>query len=148
MGEAEGDITRKPKDLTVLDTTVKAVSKALEQAGATLDQIGWLEVHDCFSISGLLSIEAIGLAEKGKGAQYILDGNTKPDGKLPTNLSGGLGGFGHPTGASGVRQMVDLFLQLTSQAENQVSSKKPYGLMISMGGNDKTVTCFIVRKAE
>jgi acetyl-CoA C-acetyltransferase len=61
--------------------------------------------------------------------------------------SGGLGGFGHPTGATGVRQLVDLLHQLTGKAANPAKIRTPYALMISMGGNDKTVTCVIVKRA-
>lgn len=146
MGAAEGDITQDPKDLTVLSTTVIAVKHALEMAGISKEDVGVLELHDCFTITALLALEAIGYAERGRGAHFILDGHTRVGGKIPTNPSGGLGGFGHPTGASGVRQMVDLLFQLTGKAENQVKLQSPYGLMISMGGNDKTVTCFIVKK--
>lgn len=146
LGAAEGDITQAPKDQTVLSTTQIAVKKALDQAGIQLEDIGVLEVHDCFTISGLLSLEASGFAAQGKAPGFILDGNTSKEGKIPTNLSGGLGGFGHPTGASGVRQMVDLLQQLTGQAPNQAPVAKPYGMMISMGGNDKTVTCLIVKR--
>jgi acetyl-CoA C-acetyltransferase len=145
MGEAEGDITQPPQDLTRLSNTEIAVKKALDDAGITKDDIGVLEVHDCFTISGLLSLEAIGLAEKGKSPQFVLDGNTAPDGIIPTNLSGGLIGFGHPTGASGIRQMVDLLHQFTHKASHQILPKRPYGMMVSMGGNDKTVTCLIVK---
>lgn len=145
MGEAEDNIAETPKDLTVLSTTKRAVEKALADAGLTKDDISVLEVHDCFSITGLLALEAVGFAEKGKAVQFVLEGNTDREGKIPTNLSGGLMGFGHPTGATGVRQMVDLLQQLTGKAENQVQAKTPYGMMISMGGNDKTVTCFIVK---
>ncbi len=144
VGEAEADITQPPKDMTTLSTTRMVVQKALEQADITKDDIAVLEIHDCFSISALLSIEAIGFAEKGKGTHFILDGNTTKDSQIPTNLSGGLVGFGHPTGASGVRQMVDILHQFTQKAENQISPRTPYGMMISMGGDDKTVTCLIV----
>ncbi|MBA2728058.1 MAG: 3-ketoacyl-CoA thiolase [Parachlamydiaceae bacterium] len=147
IGEAVGDITVPPINPSELVITAKAVQQALETADISLDEIGWLEIHDCFSITALLALEAIGLAPKGQGAAYILEGNTQPDGKTPTNLSGGLIGFGHPTGATGVRQMVDLLMQLTGKAENQVNSSKPYGMMISMGGNDITVTCLIVKRA-
>jgi acetyl-CoA C-acetyltransferase len=105
-----------------------------------------LEIHDCFTITALLALESIGFAKRGEAADFIVAGHTAPDGSIPTNLSGGLGGFGHPTGASGVRQMVDLWLQLTGNADNQIELRKPYGMMISMGGNDKTVTCFIVSR--
>lgn len=147
IGEAEGNITESPQDQTILTTTQQAVQKALKMAGITKEDISVLEVHDCFGISALLSLEAIGYAEHGKSPQMVLEGLTSPEGKIPTNLSGGLTGFGHPTGASGVRQMVDLLHQLTYQASNQAKLAKPYGMMISMGGNDKTVTCIIVKAA-
>lgn len=146
IGEAEADITQAPQDLTALTTTAIAAKKALEQAGVSKDDLAVLELHDCFTISALLAIEAIGYAEKGKAAAYILEGNTRSDGKLPINLSGGLGGFGHPTGATGVRQLVDLVQQFTGKAANQITLKKPLGMMISMGGNDKTVTGIVVKK--
>lgn len=145
LGEAEADITSPPGKLTELSTTKTAVMKALASAGVTMADIGWLEIHDCFSITALLTVEALGLAEAGKAPNYILDGHMQSDGSLPTNLSGGLMGFGHPTGGTGVRQLVDLLLQLTGKAENQIQSNKPYGMMVSMGGNDKTVTCLIVK---
>ncbi|MBA3604197.1 MAG: 3-ketoacyl-CoA thiolase [Parachlamydiaceae bacterium] len=149
LGEAEGDITLSPSSLLDLSTTRLAASKALASANLTMNDIGWLEIHDCFSITALLTIVAIGLAEKGKAPEYILEGHSQSTGKLPTNLSGGLIGFGHPTGSTGVRQMVDLLNQMTNKAENQVKvdSSKPFGMMISMGGNDKTVTCLIVKPA-
>lgn len=143
MGEAEGDITMEPKDPTILCTTQRAAEKAFNNAQCKIDDLGVLELHDCFSITGLLALEAIGFAEPGKAADLVISGETRKEGKLATNLSGGLGGFGHPTGASGVRQMVDLQLQLTGKAENQAELKKNRGMMISMGGNDKTVTSFI-----
>lgn len=146
IGEAEDDITREPQDLTKLSTTAISVSKAFEGANIDKDAIGLLELHDCFTITALLALEAIGYADHGKAASYILDGKADGDGKLPVNLSGGLGGFGHPTGATGVRQLVDLLLQLTGKAANQASIEQPYGMMISMGGNDKTVTSVIVKK--
>lgn len=145
MGEAQGDITKPPLDPLVLSTTEQAVVKALRQAGLSMHDIGVLEVHDCFSISGLLSLEATGLVARGDAPQFVMDGQTTIGGKIPTNLSGGLGGFGHPTGATGVRQMVDLLHQMTNCASNQAKLSKPHGMMISMGGNDKTVTCFIVK---
>ncbi len=148
IGEAEGDITKPPSELTHLTTTEIAVHKALEMAGVRIADIGLLEVHDCFTISGLLSIEALGLAQPGKAPAFVLEGHTASDGSIPTNLSGGLGGFGHPTGASGVRQLVDLLQQFTGRAPNPAKIRKPYGLMLSMGGNDKTVTCLVVKPGE
>lgn len=148
IGAAEDDITRPPVDPLALSTTQLAAKKALEQAGLSIKEIGLLELHDCFTITAILALEALGLAEKGKGAHLILDGFTTMEGTLPTNLSGGLGGFGHPTGASGVRQLVDLLHQLIGKAPNQAQARFPYGLMLSMGGNDKTVTCVIVGRLQ
>lgn len=138
LGEAEGDITQSPQDLTTLTQTEIAARKALAGASINIKDIAALEVHDCFSITGLLMLEAIGLAQPGTSPDKILESSL-----LPINPSGGLIGFGHPTGASGVRMLVDLYKQLTHQADNQLSLYSPYGMLISMGGDDKTVTVII-----
>ena len=150
FGGSEGDITERPADPTFLGNTAQAAQVALGMAGVGRDGIGVLELHDCFSITGLLALESIGFAAPGKAASFVLDGHTAPEGALPTNLSGGLGGFGHPVGATGVRQMVDLFEQLGGKAPNPAKSGRPgkeHGMMVSMGGNDMTVTALVVRKA-
>lgn len=146
IGEAEDDITKLPADLTVLSTNTLAVAKALEQAGIKKEELGVLELHDCFTITALLALESLGYAKKGQAAHYILEGNTLPDGIIPINPSGGLGGFGHPTGATGVRQLVDLLHQFTGKASNPLKLQKTFGMMVSMGGNDKTVTAIVVKK--
>lgn len=148
IGEAEGDIAELTERPTELQMTALAVKKAMASAATSIDAIGKLEIHDCFAITALLSLEAIGAAEPGKAASMIIEGRCGSEGSLPTNLSGGLSAFGHPTGASGVRQAVDLLLQLTGRADNQVPSTKPYGMMISMGGNDKTLTALILKRAS
>ena len=147
IGEAEGDLTLPPDELTEMNITGIAARKALAAAGISLADIGKLEIHDCFAITALLTLEAIGAAEAGKGANMIIDGLCGATGPMPTNLSGGLTAFGHPTGATGVRQLVDLHAQLTGKADNYVASTKPYGMMISMGGNDKTVSAIIAKPA-
>ncbi|MDP1835113.1 MAG: hypothetical protein Q8K75_04205 [Chlamydiales bacterium] len=145
VGAAEGDITKPPPNMTVLTYTEKAAQNALQQAGVSIDDLALLEIHDCFSITGLLSLEALGFAEKGKGAAMILDGQLSKEGRIPTNPSGGLCGFGHPVGASGVRMLVDLLQQFTKKAPNQMEPRTPYGMLVSMGGNDITVTSVIVK---
>ena len=151
IGHCEGDLTQDPPDLCELTTSRAAAHAAMESAGIDASELGLLEVHDCFSISGLLSLEAVGLAEPGKSAQYMLDGKTHAKGECPTNPTGGLCGFGHPTGATGVRQVADMTLQLTGQAGDcQVNwtDAKPYAQSINMGGNDKTVVSFVMRAAD
>jgi len=145
LGQAEGDITRTPTEPTVLDTTGIAAARAMEMAGAGINEVGVLELHDCFTISGLLALESIGFAAPGRAPTFVLDGKAAVDGAVATNASGGLVGFGHPTGASGVRMMVDLVDQFTGKASNPAQGDKPYGMMISMGGDDKTVSAFVVR---
>lgn len=151
LGVAVADIAKTPPDLTKMTTVAVAVKKAYEMAGVGPKDIGVLEVHDCFTIGGILELEAAGFAEYGKGPDFVLDGKTKPDGELPTNATGGLVGFGHYTGGTGVRQAVDIINQLTGQAGDcqvNVPSEKPYGLMISMGGNDKTVVSCVFKKTS
>lgn len=145
MGATQGDITKEPFDQAFLSQSAKAAKNALESAKLSVKEMGIVEVHDCFAITGLLALEAIGLAPKGGAPKLIMEGTFSKEGKVPTNLSGGLIGFGHPTGASGVRMMVDLQRQLTGQADNQYQTSNPYGLMLSMGGNDITSTCIIVK---
>jgi acetyl-CoA acetyltransferase len=150
-GQVEADLTIPPEDPTRLETTARAVKKALEGAGIPLQELGTVECHDCFTISGLLSVEAIGLAGKGEGADYVLAGNTSRQGTLPVNTSGGLIGWGHPTGGTGVRQAVTIWQQLTGKAGNwqiPISPDRPYALSVNMGGNDKTVTAIVYRRAE
>jgi acetyl-CoA C-acetyltransferase/acetyl-CoA acyltransferase len=145
ISSAEGDITAAPEDWTYLSTTKVAVTNALEMAGIDKDALSALELHDCFSIAGMIALETIGFAERGKAGQFLLDGNTTVDGKIPTNMSGGLCGFGHPVGVSGVRQLVDLLHQFTNKAEQPINYSTPYGMMVCMGGNDKTVTSIVVK---
>ncbi len=149
-GQVEADLTVPPADLTELETSKRAVQQALAAAGVGLAEIGIVECHDCFTISGLLSVEAIGFAGHGQGADYILDGKTSRLGEVPFNTSGGLIGWGHPTGGTGVRQAVTAWQQLTGKAGNwqvEISLERPYALSVNMGGNDKTVVAVVYRRA-
>lgn len=149
LGHSVGDLTVPPEDQTVLDTSRHAVSQALAMAEIDISKVGVIEVHDCFTMTGILSVEAIGLAGHGEGAAYVISGKTRRDGETPVNATGGLIGWGHPTGGSGVRMAVDLVKQLTGTAgDSQVklSGDRPYGLMLSMGGNDKSVVSCVVRR--
>jgi acetyl-CoA C-acetyltransferase/acetyl-CoA acyltransferase len=151
IGVSVDDIKRSPIDQTKLTTTQKAAQKAYEMSGTSPSDLGVLEVHDCFTITALLSLEAACIVKEGEAAAYVSEGKTRLDGEMPTNSAGGLVGFGHPTGGTGVRQAVDLWQQLTAQAADyqvKITTKKPYGMMINMGGNDKTVASFIFKPAQ
>jgi len=148
-GQVEADLTVPPADLTELETSRRAAQKALEAAGIQRHEIGTVECHDCFTISGLLSIEAIGFAGHGQGPDFILDGRTSRQGEVPFNTSGGLIGWGHPTGGTGVRQAVTVWQQLTGKAgkwQVEFSPKRPYALSVNMGGNDKTVIAVVYKR--
>lgn len=146
--QVEDDITKAPEDPTELLTIKTAVAKALKNAGITIDQVGTIETHDCFTVAAVLGIEAMGLAQPGKGPDFILEGHTARDGKVPMNTTGGLIGWGHPTGATGVHQAVTIWEQLTGRAGgNQIklNPERPYGMTVNMGGDDKTVVAIIYK---
>jgi len=148
-GQVEADLTAPPADPTDLETSRRAVATALESAGVNLGEIGTVECHDCFTISGLLSVEAVGLAGRGEGPDYILEGQTSRQGRVPFNTSGGLIGWGHPTGGTGVRQAVTVWQQLTGKAgawQLEVAAERPYALSVNMGGDDKTVVALVFRR--
>ncbi len=150
-GQVVADISKPPEDLTRLTTSQRAVTQAMEMAGVGPSDIGMLEVHDCFTIGGLLSLEAAGFCGYGESFDFVAAGKTAPDGDVPTNLSGGLIGYGHYTGGTGVRQAADICMQFTGKPDGQtieVDSGKPYGLMISMGGDDRTVVSCVFRKVQ
>lgn len=151
IGHAVEDITQPPQDPTVVSTIREAARQALKSAGITKEQLATVELHDCFTIAGILGIEALGFAEHGKGAEFVAAGNTARDGSIPVNTTGGLIGWGHPTGATGVHMAVTIWEQLTGKAgANQISihPDRPYGMTINMGGDDKTVVALVYKRAE
>jgi len=149
FGQSVADISKDPEDQTKLTTSARAVKAAMDMAGVTKDDIGMLEVHDCFTIGGLLSMEASGFCGYGESFDYVAEGNTAPDGEIPTNLSGGLIGYGHYTGGTGVRQAADIVMQLTGRPDGQkIDLEKDHALMISMGGNDRTVVSCVFRRVQ
>jgi acetyl-CoA acetyltransferase len=148
FGQVEADLTVAPSDLTVLETTARAVNAALSSAGIGVHELATVETHDCFTIAGILAVEAIGLAGAGCGPDFVLEGQTARGGRVPFNTTGGLVGWGHPTGATGVHQAVTIWEQLTRRAgANQVEIPpgRPYGLTVNMGGDDKTLVAIVYR---
>lgn len=145
------NITEKPKDLTRLTTIEVAAKKALDSAKITINDLATIEVHDCFTIAGILSVEALGFAKQGEGPDFVINGNTARNGKIPINTTGGLIGWGHPTGGTGVHQAVTIWEQLTGkagQAQIEIPKDKPYGMTINMGGDDKTVVAIVYKKGN
>jgi acetyl-CoA acetyltransferase len=148
-GTSVADITQLPEDPTTLATSRSAVGKAYAMAGIGARDLGLAEVHDCFSITGVLMAEATGICAHGEGYAFVTGGETKPAGALPMNLSGGLIGYGHYTGGTGIRQTIDNWKQLTGRAGDfqlKLQDARSHGLVISMGGNDKTVSAFVLKR--
>lgn len=146
---SERDITQNPADLTEMETIRDAAHKALANAGITINELATIETHDCFTIAGVLAIEALGFAKHGEGADFVYEGHTARDGKIPMNTTGGLVGWGHPTGGTGVHQAVTIWEQLTGKtgaAQIEIPDDKPYGMTINMGGDDVSVVAIVYRK--
>ncbi|HAF28434.1 MAG TPA: 3-ketoacyl-CoA thiolase [Bacteroidales bacterium] len=145
------NITEQPDDPTKLRTVQLAAHEALSNAGITINDVATFEVHDCFTIAGVLMVEALGLAKPGEGADYVANGNTSRTGKFPINTTGGLIGWGHPTGGTGVHQAVTIWEQLTGKAGDaqiKIPKDRPYGMSINMGGDDKTIVAIVYKRAE
>ena len=127
------------REITTLDATVSAAQKAYAQAGIKPLDINVAEVHDCFSIAELIAYEDLGFVAKGKGAAFIKDGKATRTGKLPVNTSGGLKSCGHPVGATGVKQAIEIALQLSGRAkQRQLSQNLQFGLTQNVGGSGAT----------
>lgn len=150
FAQVEGDITKAPEDPTIMDTTREAVARAIKDAGISIHDLATIETHDCFSVAGILATEAIGFAKHGEGPDFVLAGNTARDGSIPFNTTGGLVGWGHPTGATGVHQAVTIWEQMTGRAGDaqiNIPENKPYGMTVNMGGDDKTLVVVIYKKS-
>lgn len=111
-----------------------AWSRALEAARLDIDDLSFVETHDCFTIAELIEYEAMGLAPKGEGARVVAEGVTQMDGKLPVNPSGGLKAKGHPIGATGVSMHVLTAMQLTGTAGDIQVKNARLGGIFNMGG--------------
>jgi acetyl-CoA C-acetyltransferase len=121
--------------LTGWACTRKAAGAAYEMAGIGPGDVDLAEVHDCFTGVEILNYEDIGFCEEGTGGKLAAEGETRIDGRIPVNPSGGLLAKGHPIGATGVAQMVELFTQLREEAgERQVKLRTGYGLQHNVGG--------------
>ncbi len=119
--------------LTNFPATRTASSQAYEQAGIGPDDVDVAEVHDCFSITELVTYEDLGFCEQGEGGQYVEDGQTYIGGETPVNPSGGLLAKGHPIGATGVAQVAEIFEQLRGEAGDVQVDGPEVGLQHNIG---------------
>lgn len=119
--------------LTTIPSTKIAAEAAYKMAGITPKDIDFAEVHDCFTIAEIVDTEDLGFFEKGKGVEGVREGQTARNGGIPINPSGGLKSKGHPIGATGVGQIVEVFDQLTGKAGERTIKDAKIGLTQNFG---------------
>ena len=119
-----------------IKTTRIAAGKAYEEAGITdpRKELSMTEVHDCFSITELITMEDLGLSGHGEAVKDVLDGVFDADGEVPCQIDGGLKCFGHPIGASGLRMMYEMYTQILGRAGERQLDDPRLGLTHNLGG--------------
>ena len=131
---AQDFLPMSKREIVDFEGCAVAWRRALDAARLTLDDLSFVETHDCFTIAELIEYEAMGLAPKGRGARVALDGVTQKGGRLPVNPSGGLKAKGHPIGATGVSMHVLTAMQLCGEAGGMQIPGATIGGVFNMGG--------------
>ncbi len=126
------------RDICTMDAVVFSTKAALREADLKIDDIDVLELHDSFTIGEITLMEDVGLCKKGEGGKVLEEGVTQIGGKFPVNTSGGLKARGHPVGATGVAQIVELVLQLRGQGDKRQVDGAEKGLAVNIGGTGAT----------
>jgi acetyl-CoA C-acetyltransferase len=134
------------KDPLWLSAAEKSCRQAYAQAGLSSKEIDVFELHDAFTIMATLSLEACGFAERGRGVVLGLEGDIKPDGKIPITTRGGLKARGHPVGATGLYQIVEVVEQLQGKAGKSQVSGATIGMAQNIGGSGATVVTHILKR--
>ena len=140
LGSGQGSDTIALHDrhsFTEMAATRAATKEAFAEAKIGLEDIDMLEVHDCFSINEIIALEDLGFCKKGEGGRFVESGKISIDGEIPVNTTGGLKAGGHPVGATGVRQAIDIVRQLRGDSCNQLKSPK-HGMNLNVGGSGAT----------
>ena len=148
IGQASGRGLNAADDLTYFEATRYAANEAYEMSGLTPADIQFAEVHDCFSIAELLHIEDLGFFKPGEGHKAVADGLTRLDGEKPINTSGGLKCKGHPVGATGAAQLIEVWEQLRHKAGDrsvQIEDLR-VGAAHNLGGTGGTCTFTILER--
>ncbi len=145
-GQASDSLSlREREDLVGLKASKIAVKKAFKTASLGAKEIDLVEVHDCFTIAEILALEDLGFYQQGEGYLAQQNGEVKLGGKRPVNLSGGLKACGHPVGATGVKQIVEIGHQLRGEAGRKQVRGARTGLAHNVGGTGGTVVVHILR---
>ncbi|HSD62497.1 MAG TPA: thiolase domain-containing protein [Ignavibacteriaceae bacterium] len=133
------------RSLTTLDAVVKAAEKAYKLSGLKPSDINFAEVHDCFTIAEIVVSEDLGFFDKGCGGASVQEGLTSLEsGTIPINTSGGLKSKGHPVGATGIAQIIELYEQLQGKAGSRQVKNAHIGMAQNMGGSGASCVIHIL----
>ena len=148
LGQGSGRALHSADDLTYFEATRHAAKEAYDMSGLTPEDIQFAEVHDCFSIAEILHIEDLGFFKPGEGHKAVEEGLTRLDGSMPINTSGGLKCKGHPVGATGAAQLIEVWEQLRGQAGRRRVPKSDLriGAAHNLGGTGGTCTFTILER--
>lgn len=135
----------KRKSLTELLATKIAAQNAYKQAKISAKDIDVAEVHDCFTIAEIMAIEDLNFCKKGEGGRFTQSQATSLGGKIPVNTSGGLKACGHPVGATGVKQIIEITQQLRGKAQKRQLKNPKIGLTHNVGGSGATAAVHILQ---
>lgn len=133
-------------DLHATQSARDAAAQAYEQAGIEAPDVDFCEVHDCFTGAEVMATEALGLVETGQGGPAAADGRTRLDGDIPVNPSGGLKAKGHPIGATGTAQIVELTEQLRGDAGDRQIDGSTTGVAHNLGGDAATTVVTVMEE--
>lgn len=136
------------EDITTIPSTISAAKQAYKMAGITPKDIDFAEVHDCFTIAEIIDIEDLGFFPKGTAARAVTEGATRRNGEIPINPSGGLKSKGHPIGATGVGQVVEVFEQFTGKAGERTIKNAETALTHNFGATGASAAVHIFRKVQ
>lgn len=148
IGQGSGRGLHAMQRLTSMEATRNAALEAYEMSGCSPRDIQFAEVHDCFSIAELIHMEDLGFFEPGQSFKAVADGATRLDGPIPINTSGGLKCKGHPVGATGIGQLIELWKQLRQEANlRQIpNANLRIGAAHNLGGTGGTCTVTILER--
>jgi len=131
-------------DLAGLEVVARAAAKAYAMSGKGPRDVNVAEVHDCFTIAEIMATEALGLVSRGRGGAAVRAGEPSREGRIPVNTSGGLKAKGHPVGATGIAQIVEVVTQLRGEADKRQIKGARIGLAQNMGGSGGSATVHIL----
>jgi acetyl-CoA C-acetyltransferase len=136
------------KSLTSLRSTRRAMDTAFKMAKIEQKDIDFMEVHDCFTIAEVMALEDMGICKPGEGGKMTLEGETALNSKISVNPSGGLKAKGHPVGATGIYQIIEVFHQLRNEAGKRQVKNNDIGVTQNIGGSGATCVINVLSRGD